>query len=178
MKLHFLSPPKILDVYNIKNDIPLFLIKYRELRPIEGQALSDLISLFKTNDDPIIVNMSDLERYAMLKLFQKNAKRLHSKYQEKNEGDKINPKAGFQASFVLPLCPIGMRDLGKLTKDPGCEVCGKKNISRCAQCLTVSYCGKCKCQIHSPRVFFCLSVILYSLSGSGLEEPQNSLPFP
>ena len=88
--------------------------------------------------------MGNLEYYAMLKLFGDNATQLHSKYQNKNEEDK---SVLLVASFVLPLCPIGMRDLGILTKDPGCEVCGnagKENIKRCAGCLAVSYCSKGK----------------------------------
>lgn len=166
---------QVLDIYNIKNDIPLFFIKYKELCPNKGQTLSDLISSFKTEDDPIVVNMSDLEHHAMLKLFHNNARRLHSKYQEKNEEDKSILKA----SFVLPLCPIGMLDLGKLTKDAGCEVCGEKNFSRCGQCLAVSYCSSGKFQIHSPPPrFYLFHQPDRSMSETGLEEPQNGLPFP
>ena len=125
----------------MKNDVPLFLIKYRELRPSKGQALSNLISMSKAEEDPIIINMGYLEYHAMLKLFHINASRLHSEYPSQTEEDKAK---NFQASFVLPLCPLGMRDLGSLTKDLGCELCGEKNISRCAQCLAVSYCSKGK----------------------------------
>ncbi|KAF8810460.1 hypothetical protein BYT27DRAFT_7336692 [Phlegmacium glaucopus] len=165
---------QVLDVYNIKNDIPLFFIKYREIRPIEGQALSDLISLFKTEDDPIVVNMGDLERHAMLKLFRSNTRRLHSKYQEKNEEDK----SVLQASFVLPLCPIGMRDLGSLTKDPGCEVCGKKNISRCGQCLAVSYCSReCQKGDWQNHKAACRSLKGGTWRTISVKEPPGSPPF-
>lgn len=139
-RISFLNVFQVLDVYNIKNDVPLFFIMYRELRPTKGQVLSTIISLSQTDDDPTVVNMSYLEHHAMLKLFHHNASRLHSKHQE---SDKVT-KPHFQASFVLPLCPIGMRNLGSLTKDSGCELCGKKNISRCAQCLAVSYCSRGK----------------------------------
>ena len=84
----------------------------------------------------VTINVSDLERRILLRLFEKNAKRLPPKYSLTDRAD------GVTTSFVLPLCPIGMRTLGKLTHNPGCEVCGKKTTSRCMQCMSVVYCGK------------------------------------
>jgi len=49
--------------------------------------------------------------------------------------------SGYHRSFVLPLCPLNMRDLGKLG-DPGCDVCRKKNANQCVQCMMASYCSK------------------------------------
>lgn len=82
------------------------------------------------------IKVSDLERRILLRLFEKNAKRLPQKYSLTDRAD------GVTTSFVLPLCPIGMLALGKLTHNPGCEVCGKKTTSRCMQCMSVVYCGK------------------------------------
>lgn len=35
-----------------------------------------------------------------------------------------------------------MKDIGALTKDTGCVVCGKKGASMCSGCHKVAYCGK------------------------------------
>jgi hypothetical protein len=124
-----------------KEDIPLFLIKYRELRSNEGQVVSDLIPWSSPKLTP---SSSIWATSNIVPCWNFFTKRLHSKYQEKNEEDKASLASRPPSSFVLPLCPIGMHDLGSLTKDSGCEVCGKKNISRCAQCLAVSYCSECE----------------------------------
>lgn len=84
----------------------------------------------------VTLKVSDLERRILLRLFEKNTKRLPPKYSLTDHPD------GVTTSFVLPLCPIGMLALGKLTRNPGCEVCGKKTTSRCMQCMSVVYCGK------------------------------------
>ena len=125
--------------------------------------------------------MSYLEHQAMLKLLHHNASRLHSKYQEVVSEDKPI-KLDFQASFVLPFCSIGMRDLGSLTKDQGCQLCGKKNIRRCAQCLAVSYCSRGKFFFSDPFVrelsIYIPSYPIRRMSERGLEKPQSNLPFP
>ncbi|KAF8885085.1 hypothetical protein CPB84DRAFT_1788684 [Gymnopilus junonius] len=122
---------RILDVYELKNGTPLFFLVYRlekEMHFDSGCAHS---------------KMSDLERRMILRLFRQNRKRLDPKQLEDPKKKELE-KIGLYQSFVLPLCPIGMKSLGKLT-DPGCEVCGKKTGSRCLQCLSVLYCGK-ECQ--------------------------------
>ena len=97
--------------------------------------METLIQMFPASSR-VTVKVSDLERRILLGLFEKNAKRLPPKYSLTNRAD------GIMTSFVLPLCPIGMAALGKLTHNPGCEVCGKKTTSRCMQCMSVVYCGK------------------------------------
>ncbi|KAJ3515704.1 hypothetical protein NLJ89_g1592 [Agrocybe chaxingu] len=135
---------RLLDVHKIKNDVPLFLFTYKELVPTGAQTLESLFNMFRVEGDRATVNISDLERRALLMLFQRNAKKLHPRYQAINEEGEAK-KLGLHASFVLPLCPLGMRELGKITHNAGCDVCGKKNTSRCKQCLSANYCGK-ECQ--------------------------------
>jgi hypothetical protein len=97
--------------------------------------METLMQMFPA-ESRVTLKVSDLERRILLRLFEKNAKRLPQKYSLTDRAD------GVTTSFVLPLSPIGMAALGKLTHNPGCEVCGKKTTSRCMQCMSVVYCGK------------------------------------
>ena len=50
----------------------------------------------------------------------------------------------YKLSFILPLAPLNARDLRRLTRNPGCDIWGKKDTTytgRCTQCLTATYCG-------------------------------------
>jgi len=118
----------------------------------------------------VSVQTTELERLGMLKLFRINSKRLPTDY---NPG-QATLRPGMKISFTLPLGPIGMRDMGKLTNDSGCVLCGKTKVSRCVQCLAVSYCGK------GVRLIFLLCGISNSfprMSEDRLAEPQSHLPF-
>ncbi|KAF8959634.1 hypothetical protein BDZ97DRAFT_1385784 [Flammula alnicola] len=150
---------RILDVYTVKDGVPLFLFIYKELIPTSEQSMQDHLELFQSDKDSrVTVPISDLERRTWLALFRKNGKRLHPKHQE-----LIDKKGGkqlrIQASFILPLCPFGMRNLGHLTANSGCEFCGKKITSTCMQCLSVVYCGKeCQTADWKNHKFTCRSL--------------------
>lgn len=83
------------------------------------------------------ISTTELERKTVLKLFAHNTKRLASEYKPRRKPNEDSHRL----TFLLPLGPLNMRDLGKLNSLPGCEICGKRVTSRCTQCLTVSYCG-------------------------------------
>ena len=135
---------QVLCVYRIKHDVPLFLLVYRELIPTPEISMEALLKLFPFDPPPVTISVSDLERRTLLRLFERNAKRLHSKHQAMHEHAN-RQGAGVTSSFFLPLCPLGLRIIGKLANNAGCEMCGKKNTSRCAQCLSVVYCGRGTC---------------------------------
>ncbi|PPQ92952.1 hypothetical protein CVT25_000215 [Psilocybe cyanescens] len=132
---------RIIDVFRSKNKVPLFFFVYKELIPTPSTSIWNLKDDIPIDKTHINSRISDLERRTLLRLFRKNTKKLDPKA----NATEFNAEGGFHPSFVLPLCPIAMRNLGKLTNDPGCEVCGKKNTSRCMQCMSVVYCSK-NCQ--------------------------------
>lgn len=70
-----------------------------------------------------------------LKVLELNATRTDTSNQESLE-------SGWKSSYILPLGPISMIDIGSLSKNSGCVVCGKKATNVCAGCKYVSYCGK------------------------------------
>ncbi|KAL1741784.1 hypothetical protein HDZ31DRAFT_66589 [Schizophyllum fasciatum] len=73
---------------------------------------------------------------------------------------KLEPyEAKFKTSFILPVRPLSQVDIGKLTSDTGCAVCGKKTTSRCTGCLSIAYCGQ-ECQkVHwKEHKSFCKTI--------------------
>ncbi|KAL5512342.1 hypothetical protein ACEPAG_3334 [Sanghuangporus baumii] len=48
---------------------------------------------------------------------------------------------GMIKSFLLPLNDLVHKDVGILTKDLGCAVCGNPITSRCSRCQLAGYCG-------------------------------------
>jgi len=122
-------------------DTPVYLVTFKELIPdetnsIEG-ALDNIIPGASFN--LVTIQTTEYERISMLKLFGLNAKRLSADFRP--EESKVTRKLGLKMSFLLPLGPLNQKELGRLTNNTGCEICGKKNVSRCVQCLSVAYCG-------------------------------------
>ncbi|KAJ3515707.1 hypothetical protein NLJ89_g1594 [Agrocybe chaxingu] len=132
---------RMLEARNVK-DTPLFVLAFKELHS-NGNDLVEIVRTHMCGLRLANVHTTELERRAMLKLFRMNAKRLPADFRHPKLKDAR--KTGLKVSFVLPLGPLSMQHVGKLTNNPGCEVCGKENTSRCLQCLAAAYCGR-ECQ--------------------------------
>jgi len=74
------------------------------------------------------------------KILHMNAKRLSSSYAPplRNNGARYK----HNLSFLLPITPLSMREVGSLSSDVGCAVCGQPSSSRCASCQQAAYCSK------------------------------------
>ena len=131
-----------MDAYELDSETPLLYLMYRELVATPTMSLEKLEEDMHFDGSLAYNEISDLERRALLRLFQQNGKRLHPKHLEDPQKKKLKATIGLHQTFILPLGPIGMQNLGGTLTDPGCEVCGKKTASRCMQCLSVMYCGK------------------------------------
>ncbi|KAF8066677.1 hypothetical protein FPV67DRAFT_1449840 [Lyophyllum atratum] len=134
---------QIVQVFSLGGDpnVPLFSLLYRVVYRASNMTLHDHLGLMFRGADVVAVSTTDLERRCALKLFAMNSKRISSSYKPRRE----TMEADHRLTFLVPIGPLNMRDLGKLNNSPGCEICGKKNTSRCTQCLSVAYCGK-ECQ--------------------------------
>ncbi|PIL28923.1 hypothetical protein GSI_08970 [Ganoderma sinense ZZ0214-1] len=84
-----------------------------------------------------IISASPLEAKLILKLLEVNSKLLSPHYNPPRDSFEEE----FKVSILLPIGPLGFSDLGRLSNDPGCAVCGKERKSRCSQCQSVSYCS-------------------------------------
>jgi hypothetical protein len=142
----------------VKNDCPVFVVLYKKIqRPLDSHARNMLETMFVGQKAVGNVSTSELERDMLLKLLYSNSKRLSADYKP----ERLEYEDTFQSSFILPLGPISMHDLGKLTNNTGCAVCGdvRKALMRCADCQSISYCSRGE----APRVKeFILSECLLS----------------
>ena len=77
------------------------------------------------------------EQALFRKLLHYNSQKLSPNNKPMLESHEKN----FKISFLLPVSPLSQFDIGKLTSDTGCAVCGKRTTSRCTGCLAVAYCG-------------------------------------
>ncbi|KAI5121768.1 hypothetical protein M0805_009579 [Coniferiporia weirii] len=72
----------------------------------------------------------------LVKLLELNASHTQVPQSEKGTTNRAT------LSYILPLGPLSMKEIGSLTKDVGCAVCGEKMKSVCSGCHSVSYCSK------------------------------------
>ncbi|KAF9563553.1 hypothetical protein CPC08DRAFT_661655 [Agrocybe pediades] len=138
---------RILNIF-IVQDTPVFLVAFKEVDGKEaGSMRAELETLIPeaTESGHKIGSLrtTEYERLSMLKLLGMNAKRLSVDLHP--DEVSVARMLGLKLSFLLPLAPLSLKDIGRLATNSGCEVCGKKNVSRCLQCLSVAYCGS-ECQ--------------------------------
>ncbi|KAG2012042.1 hypothetical protein CC2G_012090 [Coprinopsis cinerea AmutBmut pab1-1] len=145
---------QILAVLKVNSHTPLYMLSFRTIFAIPNKSLQrqmeDILPPSVTY--AISVRTTPLERKVVLKLLNMNAKRLDTEVYKVPEGFAKYTKKQWKVSFILPLAPLPMVDIGKFTDLSGCEVCGStKGASRCSGCLSVLYCGT-KCQTEDwPR---------------------------
>lgn len=138
-------------VHAVNENTPVFMLSYRVVNSIPNKSLKQQIAEVFASQETRGQGMSELGRRTFLRLLNMNSKKVIPQY-EPGDGDnkKYTNKKKWKLSFILPLGPVPMEEVGKLTTDPGCDVCGStKNASRCTQCLTAVYCSPGK-----PKISF------------------------
>ncbi|KAJ3530229.1 hypothetical protein NMY22_g8661 [Coprinellus aureogranulatus] len=139
---------RIFGVYAADDNTPVFVLSYRVVTAIPNKDIKQqMAEIFPPPEQARGQGIADLARRAFLRLLTLNSKGLIAQYEPEDSNDKkYSRKKKWKMSFVLPLGPVPMEDVGKLTTDPGCDVCGNaKNTRRCTQCLTAVYCSP-ECQ--------------------------------
>lgn len=130
-------------MYNVEKDTPVFFVIYRELVSTPQTPMAELLGMLPAGKEKRPqVTISDLENYAILKLFKLNAMRLDPKHQNLID-EKGGKKFQIRASFLLPLVPLNMRAAFRLS-DSRCNTCGKRRafVEVCQGCSTLAYCGE------------------------------------
>lgn len=123
----------------LENDVPLLVVLYeRGTRATPIQSTLSWIQevITKTRNMPQITATLE-EQVLLLTILNLNAKRLSANYDPKR---KMAEKT-FKLSFLLPMGPLSQIDIGRLTHNTGCVLCGSKTTKRCTGCLAVEYCG-------------------------------------
>lgn len=138
---------RMFDVLAVNEETPVFMLSYRIVNAIPNKSLKQQIAEVFASNETRGQGMSELARRAFLRVLNMNSKKVIPQYEPSGaDNKKYTNKKKWKLSFILPLGPVPMEEVGKLTTDPGCDVCGStKNASRCTQCLTAVYCSP-ECQ--------------------------------
>ena len=129
---------QILDVYQIDKKTPLLLVLYMPATTEDPAASVRWVE--SLTPFPHHIAASELEQKALFMLLQQNATHIPPGFSV--DPIKSETEGPFKVSFLLPVAPLSSEDLGKLTTEFGCDVCGEKAIFRCSKCQGVWYCGK------------------------------------
>ena len=133
-------------VYTIDKDTPLLVLGYRYVAAIHQKPLESQIKEVLGVAEG--AGTHELARRTFLRVLNMNAKKVLPAYEPGTSGKKYSKKK-WKVSFLLPLGPLPMTEIGRLTTAAGCEVCGTtKGASRCTRCLSVVYCSPRKSPIR------------------------------
>ncbi|KAF4611248.1 hypothetical protein D9613_007243 [Agrocybe pediades] len=114
---------RILNIFIVK-DTPVFLVAFKE---VDGKGagsmreeLEKLIPEARESGHKIgTLRTTEYERLSMLKLLGMNAKRLSVDLHP--DEVSVAKMLGLKLSFLLPLAPLSLKDLGRLATNSGCE---------------------------------------------------------
>ncbi len=116
--------------------VVLYLAADRTTPPRESM---DFVAHYMLKGNPPEIKSGQQEQALTRKVLFQNSQRLSPDFKPARQECEIP----FKVSFFLPLNPLSQTDIGTLLHT-GCEVCGKKTVSRCSQCLSASYCSSGK----------------------------------
>ncbi|KAI0032959.1 hypothetical protein K488DRAFT_48696 [Vararia minispora EC-137] len=147
---------RILDVYRLGEKTPLILLSYASQTAHEPITKTlDFIQAQMNAGYVAHITCTRQEQAILRRLLYINSTKVAAAY---NAGLKPYENE-FQITFLLPVGPLAQVDIGKLTNDPGCALCGKKTTSRCSSCLSVHYCSpECQRAHWKEHRSFCRSI--------------------
>lgn len=142
---------QILGIHQLDKNTPLVSLIYEIGTSSDPHGINSTIAwvsqLTRATGGLPVIHSTIQEQALFRKLLAENERRVSSSFKP----TKTKYETTFKASFVVPISPLNQIDIGKLTYNTGCIVCGSKTTSRCAQCQTVSYCGTGK-PLTSPLI--------------------------
>ncbi|KIY48542.1 hypothetical protein FISHEDRAFT_43183 [Fistulina hepatica ATCC 64428] len=149
----------VIEAYALDKDTPLFIVlfcvdgKNTPQHPIHPFVQELLLARELPNVPTIYATPQ--EQLLLSKLLYTNVSRVSETYKpprRANEGP-------FSVSFFVPIGPPSPTDIGHISSNTGCIICGKRLTMRCSQCHGVGYCGSVCQQAHwKEHKLFCRSL--------------------
>ncbi|KAI5835664.1 hypothetical protein K523DRAFT_260382 [Schizophyllum commune Tattone D] len=129
---------RVLGVHALNDKTPVMSVVYYTGRAKEPKNDTYVFIYEQLKKERMLQVRCTVQEQALFrKLLHHNSQKLSPNYKPTLESHEKN----FKISFLLPVSPLSQFDIGKLTSDTGCAVCGKRTTSRCTGCLAVAYCG-------------------------------------
>ncbi|KAL0060658.1 hypothetical protein AAF712_012535 [Marasmius tenuissimus] len=128
---------RVVEVRNV-NSVPMIIILYSRVTRNAPIGSIPIWAVEPLRSRKLIQVTATLEeQMLMLSFLHANSKRLAPEYQPARKAEENT----FVPSFILPVGSISQMDLGRLSSDSGCVVCGEKGEKKCKGCFSVRYCG-------------------------------------
>ncbi|KAJ7915051.1 hypothetical protein B0H13DRAFT_1711711 [Mycena leptocephala] len=134
---------RIVEVLEFDKQTPILMVLFRrELRGIQPSESVVKWILFHEDDEAPKEKMGHIfatakEQLLFLRLLQRNSERLPASYKPK----RTALERDFVPSFILPVGPLGGKEVARFNNNDGCSVCGEPARSKCSRCNVKRYCG-------------------------------------
>lgn len=133
---HFIL--QIIDVFVLKDEVPAIVLLYqRGTRTTPISAVVFWMQEHIASRKLVKIPASQEEHMLLYNTLQMNAERISEDYKPKRRATEKD----FKLSFLLPSGPLSQKDVGSLTNNTGCLVCGEAKAKNCTSCRAVQYCG-------------------------------------
>ncbi|KAJ7666874.1 hypothetical protein DFH06DRAFT_1086032 [Mycena polygramma] len=130
-----------LDVRQFDRDTPVLIVVFNhdaDLGSLSRASFGWISSYVSGAADGTMTTITATaqEQHLLLRLLNQNKKRLSSAYKPKRPATETS----FTLSFLLPVGPLRMKDMAKLSANNGCSICGDPAKQKCSRCGVVRYC--------------------------------------
>ncbi|KAK1232750.1 hypothetical protein PQX77_004108 [Marasmius sp. AFHP31] len=172
---------RVVEVRNI-NSVPMIIILYSRATRNAPIGNIPIWAVEPLRSSKLLQVTATLEEQTlMLSFLHANSKRLAPEYQPARKAEENT----FVPSFILPVGSISQVDLGRLSSDSGCVVCGEKGSKKCKGCFSVRYCGSdCQKSHWREHKTFCKTLtggtwqdVTFSVVPEGEQSGTDSLRY-
>lgn len=163
----------MLGLYTLNTQTPLISVIYEDANTTE-EPKSDKMAHFIHNHlhdtGAAQVTCTHQELALARRLLRLNSAKVAPEYESSLAPDE----RGFRRSFFVPISPLDSMQIGKITHNSGCTVCGSADAKACSGCKIERYCSSGRSLQHSERTQS--SHKHARLSKSALAGPQGGVP--
>ncbi|KAJ7708151.1 hypothetical protein B0H17DRAFT_1124928 [Mycena rosella] len=133
---------RITEVLEFDKHTPILMVLFRqELRGIQPSPsmVKWILSQENGNNGKGMPRIfaTPKEQHLLMRLLQRNSERLPTAYKPQRTAIERD----FVPSFILPVGPLGGKEVARFNKNDGCSVCGDPAKSKCSRCNVKRYCG-------------------------------------
>ncbi|VDB84566.1 unnamed protein product [Peniophora sp. CBMAI 1063] len=130
---------QMLGLYALDTETPLLSLLYEiAISPEEmttGKMVSFVQSKLRGNENVIVCTPQEFT--LVRRLLDINSSKVAPEYEASLSPDQRD----FRRSFIIPVGPLDQVQIGKITHNTGCVVCGSESTKNCSGCKIEKYCS-------------------------------------